>query len=134
MNQVWVYNAAIFGADRLIPLGGGVLTPHISLCVMVQAFLSRGTSAVNQGLATRSICPSPMFCDAIRFSLLAEYFDHAKHGADLDPLSYWEGSWDMPPLRSPLPALFGLPSWNDLHAMKRTGMGEDTVAGPPVLV
>ncbi|KAJ7112981.1 hypothetical protein C8R44DRAFT_631545 [Mycena epipterygia] len=146
----WAYYcASTFLPEELDPLLEGKMKQYIRKCLAAHARLVRGTIRINGFLTMRSTCATRAICDDIREDNLHVFFDiDAQHkGSDLNPLGYWAGDiseqfaavgvcgmccqlakarhreassafWDK------LPSLFGLPPWEDLHAMKEGAIGE----------
>jgi hypothetical protein len=143
------YSAATSSADKLLHILDGKLQEHAQKCLTAHVHLVRGTIECNSFLAVRDPCRTAKTCNAVRDSDLVTMFADVEKEADLNPLSLdWKmdiypklkkqglcdaccksaktrhnlaatNFWNKPP------KIFGLPAWEDLHAMKRAAMDGD---------
>ncbi|KAJ7032810.1 hypothetical protein C8F04DRAFT_958479 [Mycena alexandri] len=142
------YCLSTFSGDKLFPLLGDEIGPHIGKAMAVHAHLVRGTIAINRFLTTHNPCNTPEFCDAARKSALSDLLDNVSD-PEVDPLRPDLELYTMSALKvkgmcdecrglakqqqhaaatafwDELPTLFGFPPWEELHAMKRAAMGEE---------
>ncbi|KAJ7655795.1 hypothetical protein DFH06DRAFT_992531 [Mycena polygramma] len=141
------YCAATFGTHQLLPFLEGQWEPHVRKCLLAHAQLVRGTVTFNTFLTQDPVtCVAPDNCDAVRMASLITTFAQVGRENDLDPLSEWDADrWqklrkrgicdacyesakekhhlDASKFWGKLPAIFGLPPWEELHAMERKAMG-----------
>lgn len=146
------YQASGFAAEQLHPFLEGTTEQHARKCLAAHKHLIRGTVAINRFLVKGSPdCATRKICDDLRESILSGVFDHIQDESDLNPLCYWDAeSWEnladlglcdsccplaktghdeaASAIWDKLPRIFGLPPWEDLRAMKRDAMGEETSA------
>ncbi|KAJ7112977.1 hypothetical protein C8R44DRAFT_984838 [Mycena epipterygia] len=148
------YWASGFLPEQLHPFLEGAMEQHARKCLAAHKHLIRGTVAINRFLVKGSPdCATREICDDLRGSILLRVFDHIQDESDLDPLFYWSAeSWEKfsvlglcavcctlaktghdeaaSAFRDKLPSIFGLPPWEDLRAMQRDAMGEETDGMP----
>jgi len=146
------YAASTFFPDQLLPFLEGETEPHVRKCLLAHIHLVRGTVATHRFLTTPQPCPTAEVCDSARASQLTLFFDDVAKEADVFPLSKWDDdvtdNWEKfkeaglcdtccslaktqnheaaRALWNRLPDIFGLPSWEELHAMRRAAMGEES--------
>ncbi|KAJ7186553.1 hypothetical protein C8R46DRAFT_935640 [Mycena filopes] len=153
VNALWLLPCAYYYTSNYKP--GELLsciTPKtetvIRVCLEAQKSFVRATIAVNDFLTTYSACRTDDMCNRVRSDQLKILFADVARGEDLTPLSEWpEERWEdlaaaglcpdchtrakarnrlaASAFHENLPALFGLPPWDELNAMKRAAMGDE---------
>ncbi|KAJ6549977.1 hypothetical protein B0H19DRAFT_1073872 [Mycena capillaripes] len=147
----WMYySASTFMPDELLPFMDGTLDPHVRKCLDGQIHLLRGTISVNEFLVSSgsALCATAGACSRIRSTMLAELFDSVKKGEALEPLCEWTEAGEHPlgtkglcascydsaqarhmgalsAFWDSIPSVFGLPPWNELHALKTAVMEDE---------
>ncbi|KAJ7901174.1 hypothetical protein B0H14DRAFT_2670909 [Mycena olivaceomarginata] len=141
----WAYYfLSTFSSDDLLPLLEGSLVPHVGKALAAHSHLVRATVAINR--LHMISCDVPQRCEPAHDSVLLELLSQVSKshlnplGPDTDIVAIMRAFgmcsdccelagavahtassrfWDD------LPSIFGLPPWDELHAMKNTAMGED---------
>jgi hypothetical protein len=133
------YCVSTFSSDTLLAFTG--MEPHIQKSLLSHAHLIRGYVATNRFL--HNLCANKI-CNDLCASKLSALLDDVTEGTFAIPLAdttadvKTEGMCDecyesavterheaASAFWNKLPAIYGLQSWAELHAMKRVAMGED---------